>query len=138
MRELTEKQREFCRLVVTGSTKAEAYRKAFNRNDMTMDAARQAGNRLSRKAHVSAFCDTLRHEADSEAVLSRQERMTMLSNMARQSERAGNVADAVRSIKELNLMDGAYEPEKLEVSGALGVGAVVAALQERDLDLAGR
>lgn len=113
--ELTDRQREFCRLVVGGLSKAEAYRKAFKRPDMSQDAAYKAGGRLSKKEEVCAFLDTLRHEADSEAVLTREERMTMLSNMARQSERAGNVADAVRSIKELNKMDGAYEPEKVQV-----------------------
>lgn len=130
---LTDKQREFCRLVVAGHGKAAAYRQAFgSRNDRS---AATAAARLMKNVKVQEEINKLRGVRDENAVLSRRERMLMLTRMASESHRAGHVADAVRCIQELNKMDGAYEPEKVEVSGALGVGAVVAALQERDLEL---
>lgn len=45
----------------------------------------------------------------------RAERMRMLWGMACESRAAGNVADAVRCLGELNRMDGAYEPERVQV-----------------------
>lgn len=135
-RGLTDKQREFARLMVGGVSKVEAYRQAYGKPNMTAAAARQAAHRLSHNVDVLAYCDTLRQQADADAVITRRERMAKLSQMAIASQGAGNIADAVRCIQELNRMDGAYEPERVEVRGTLGVAQVVAALQGNPLDMA--
>ena len=44
------------------------------------------------------------------------DRMEMLWRMACDSEEAGDVNEAVNCVKELNKMDGAYAPEKIELS----------------------
>lgn len=134
-RELNDRQREFARLVVVGCNKSEAYRRAYNKPKCSAAAASKAADRLSKHEGILAFMDELRAERDASAVLSRQERMERLSRMALDAQEVGAVQAAVACIKELNKMDGAYEPEKVEVSGALGVGAVVAALQGRDLSM---
>ena len=135
--ELTDRQQEFARLVVMGCNKSEAYRRAYNKPKCSAAAASKAADRLSKNEGILAFIGQLREERDASAVLSRQERMERLSRMALDAQEVGAVQAAVACIKELNKMDGAYEPEKVEVSGALGVGAVVAALQGRDLELHG-
>lgn len=135
--ELTDRQQEFARLVVMGCNKSEAYRRAYNKPKCSAAAASKAADRLSKNEGILAFMGKLREERDASAVLSRQERMERLSRMALDAQEVGAVQAAVACIKELNKMDGAYEPEKVEVSGALGVGAVVAALQGRDLELHG-
>jgi len=129
--ELTDCQQEWCRLVVQGVSKVDAYRKAFNRSDMSAAAAAKAASRLSRKGDISAFMDTLRQRADLRAILTREERMRMLSSSASLCHEAGEVRDMVTCIAELNRMDGAYEPEKVEMKvEALSVSAVLAEVLE--------
>lgn len=130
MAELNDKQREWCRLVAAGVSRSDAYRKAFNRSEMSNDAARKAAHRLSQRDDVCHYLDKLRAEADAAAVLTREERMRMLSRSAVRCENGERYGEMAKMIAELNKMDGAYEPERVEVSGVLGVGAVVAALQE--------
>lgn len=133
---LTDKQREFARLLVTGVAQAEAYRKAFGANKKSEAAIRSCASRLAKNANVVQFCDILRHDCDVSAIASRQERMEWLTARMRECAAGGDIRGGVACIAELNKMDGAYEPEKLEVSGSLGVGAVVAALQQQTPGLA--
>lgn len=131
MAELTDKEREWCRLVAQGVSKAEAYRKAYNRNEMSAAAANKAAYRLSQKGDVLSFLDSLRTAADVAAVLSREDRMMMLSRMAVGSEENGDVNGAVSCIRELNKMDGAYaQPDGVQVNvqQGLSIGDVVASV----------
>lgn len=126
MAELSEQQREFCRLVVRGLPGAEAYRKAYGCGEKS---AESGASRLLRNAKVQEELSRLRGCADRRAVMDCQERMERLSKAAEDCQREGRYGEMQRAIAELNRMDGAYEPERVEVSGCLGVGAVVAALQ---------
>lgn len=65
---------------------------------------------------LSAAARELSRRRDARAVGDKAERMEMLWRMARDCEQAGNVGDAVRAIAELNKMDGAYEPERVQVA----------------------
>ena len=114
---LTDRQCEWCRLVARGVSKAEAYRKAFNRNDMSADAASKAAYRLSKHEGVQVFLDELRGMADVAAVLGREERMRMLSRCAVRAEEGGQLGDVVRCVAELNKMDGGYAAAEVKVSG---------------------
>lgn len=127
MAELSEQQREFCRCLARGLSGAEAYRKVYRCGEKS---AESGASRLLRNAKVAAELERLRQAADRRTVMSRQERMERLSYAAEECQREKRYGDMVRNIAELNKMDGAYEPERVEVSGVLGVGAVVAALQE--------
>ena len=68
---------------------------------------------------LTANAEELSRERDAQAIGDKAERMEMLWRMARDSEEAGNVSDAVGCIKELNRMDGAYEPEQVQVQAHL-------------------
>ena len=129
--ELTEAQREWCRLVVQGVSKGDAYRKAFNKNGASAAAVSKAANRLSNNAGILSYLSELRGQADRKAILSREERMRMLSSSASLCQEGGQVQDMVRCIAELNKMDGAYEPEKVAMEvQALSVSAVLAEVLE--------
>lgn len=117
MDELTDKQREWCRLVAAGVSKADAYRKAYGRKEMGAEAASKAAYRLSRNEGVLRYLDELRTRADDSAVLDREERMRMLSRCAVKAEEATRFNEVARLVGELNKMDGAYAPEKVELSG---------------------
>ncbi len=129
MSELNEEQREFARLLATGMKQSAAYRQAFDCEGMPPRIVAANARRLAKNADIQRYLASLRREADAPATIDRRQRMMVLSQMTLQAQEAGNVREAVACIAELNRMDGAYEPEKVEVSGNLGVAHIVAALQ---------
>lgn len=123
MAELSDQQREFCRLVAAGKCGRQAYAEAYG---CELKSAAAAASRLLKRDYIQAELNRLTAAAREEAshrnrererklIGEKADRMEMLWRMARDSEEAGNVADAVGCIKELNKMDGAYEPEQVQV-----------------------
>ena len=119
MAELSEQQREFCRRVAKGMCGRQAYAEAYG---CELKSAAAAASRLLKRDYIQAELNRLTAAArelsrkrDGEAIGDKAERMEMLWRMARDSEEAGNVGDAVRCVAELNKMDGAYEPEQVQV-----------------------
>ena len=132
---VTEKKKEFARLLVeVKMSKADAYRKAYKRKDLSNDAANKAAYRLSKDDVVLRMIDELNKQLDKSAVLTRQQRMEWLSRVV--TTPIGNVDSAsdlcqevsmdetgakfkmpsnIAAISELNKMDGAYTPQKMEV-----------------------
>ncbi len=130
---LNDRQREFARLLAKGMKQADAYRKAFDCKGKSESAIHSHASRLAKNGKVCEFLADMRKEADTEAVMSKRERMESLTRIAKRSEQY-KPREAIAAIAELNKMDGAYEPEKVELSGSLGVGAVVAALQQGEVE----
>ena len=132
---VTEKKKEFARLLVeVKMSNADAYRKAYKRKDLSNDAANKAAYRLSKDDVVLRMIDELNKQLDKSAVLTRQQRMEWLSRVV--TTPIGNVDSAsdlcqevsmdetgakfkmpskIAAIAELNKMDGAYTPQKMEV-----------------------
>ena len=93
---LNDQHREFCRLVVSGMS----HRRAYIAEELS---------RLREKARDRE------RKRDDKAIGDRESRMQMLWRMAQSSEETGNVNDAVRCLAEMNRMDGAYEPARVEL-----------------------
>lgn len=145
---VTEKKKEFARLLVEGKlSKADAYRKAYNRKEMSNDAASKAASRLSKDDEVLRMIDDLNAHLNQSAVLSKQERMEWLTRVVTTpvgevDEQSDLCQEAVASeqgvkvkmpgkieaIRELNRMDGAYEPQKVEVDAGESFMGLLAAL----------
>lgn len=126
---------EFARLVFGGMSKAEAYRQAFGKPELGAEAARKAGNRLSHDGYILERLKELGAQVDCRAVMDRQARMVWLSAQVLAVEPGAEppaVANAIRCIAELNKMDGAYEPTKVETRevGACTFEAVMAAVTD--------
>ncbi len=134
MKALNAQQMEFARLIAQGSKIAEAYRRAFDCSGKSQAAVTKAAQRLSKNVLVLDYVDTLRQETRREAIIDRVRRMELLSSMAEDCCEVGKVRESIAAIAELNKMDGAYEPQQVQVSGSLGVSAVVAALQAGDAE----
>lgn len=123
MGELTEQQREFCRLVAKGMCGRQAYAAAYG---CDLASAASSASRMLKRDNITAEINRLTaatREAAQERNAGRErkvigdkmDRMEMLWRMAQDSEEAGNVGDAVKCVAELNRMDGAYEPEQVQV-----------------------
>lgn len=135
MSKLNDKQLAFCRNLVQGMSQTEAYIKA----GYSARGARHHAARMVTNGNILEELARLRQEAESAAVMSRQERMEWLTRQVRMSEGADPtccVRDALSCVQELNKMDGAYKPEekKLEVTGEIGVSAILGALSAMDME----
>ena len=128
MAELSERQRAFYRYVVQGYSQAEAYVKA----GYSKRGARANAARMIAIDSVAAEVARLRKDAENDAVAGRRERMERLTKVVRGSDDY----KAISAIQELNKMDGAYKPEekKVEVTGNLGVSALLGVLGVVDME----
>ena len=123
MSELSEQQREFCRLVAAGKSGRQAYADAYGCD--LASAAASACRMLKRdyiQAEINRLTEATREAArernavrEKKVIGDKTDRMEMLWRMARESEAAGDINEAVNCVKELNKMDGAYEPEQVQV-----------------------
>ena len=116
---LNDQHREFCRLVVSGMSHRRAYMQVFG---CKVDVASACATKLVKRAYIAEELSRLREKArdrerkrDDKAIGDRESRMQMLWRMAQSSEESGNVNDAVRCLAEMNRMDGAYEPARVEL-----------------------
>ena len=112
--DLTERQREFARLIVSGERQAVAYRKAFDCNGKSEAAVRSDASRLARNANIIKLIAELRGQADSAAVMTWERRMELLSRQAEAEAKKGNWSGLIRIVDMLNKMDGTYETKKRE------------------------
>lgn len=130
--ELNDQQREFCRLIVAGQlSHGKAYRQAYHRDEKTSDAAcRKAASRLLQKAEVRELCEQLRKPLDRSTILSRQERMAMLSSLASSCAEGRDVRGAVASIAELNKMDAGGMSESENENQGMSLSAIIAAVMK--------
>lgn len=111
---MTEKAKEFTRLVVSGVKPPEAYRQAYGHPDM---GDRDAGKHAARLMANDGVCKKMMamdERMDMKAVAGKQRRMEVLSAMMEGCYKEGDVRGAVACIGELNKMDGAYAPERVE------------------------
>ena len=99
---VTEKKKEFARLLVeVKMSKADAYRKAYKRKDLSNDAANKAAYRLSKDDVVLRMIDELNKQLDKSAVLTRQQRMEWLSRVV--TTPIGNVDSASDLCQEVSM-----------------------------------
>lgn len=116
---LTKEQRLFCRLVaVEGMRQGAAYAQAFG---VKPNSAATLAGRLLKKVEIVEEINRLSTRAeevkDKAALWSKAERMERLQAWAEGAAEVGRIGDAVRCVDLLNKMDGAYEPERVEVTG---------------------
>ncbi len=128
---MTERQREFARLIAKGEKQGAAYRKAFNCMGQSETAVRSNASRLAKNDNIRRLIEELREQADSEAVMSRHERMVRLSRQAEEAAREGDRSGLVRVIDTLNKMDGAYKPERVRMENTMSIADIMDVLQAR-------
>ena len=107
MAALNDRQLRFARELLRGAKKAEAYRLAYDCSGMSADAVSSSAYRLAKNAEVKRLLEEQRQKLTHEAIMDRAARMRMLSEVARESQQAGDPRACVAAIAELNRMDGA-------------------------------
>ena len=152
--ELTEKQKEFARGLFDGMSQREAYKAAYDcskKKDKTVD---ELASRLSRNVKVKEYLASLNVKVEKSAILSKQERMEWLTRVVKTPigevdeesdlcqefrfdgetmSRTYKMPSKLGAIAELNKMDGAYEPEKIEVRSEFSFGSLLKSLPSSQL-----
>lgn len=123
---LSKEELDWCALVVTGVTRGEAVKKAFNRSDLSDAAARQKASRLSRKPEIVTELSRLRQATeqapvlrkDLPAILTRQEIMKKVLHVVDDAERDG---DKLKGLELYSKLAGYSQPEQsVKVNVAVG------------------
>ena len=143
---VTEKKKEFARLLVAEKlSKADAYRKAYNRKDMSNDAASKAASRLSKDGEVLRMIDELNAQLDRSAIATKQECLEFLTAVLRtpigevgedsplcqevaytDSGMRKKMPGKIEAVRELSKLAGYNEPEPVDVPGLSKIAAVLA------------
>ena len=101
---LTPKQDKFARCVAEGMTQADAYRTAYNVENMKDNTIHNEAYKLMTSQEITMRIKELRNEIDDEAIMSARERAIKLSEMAR----CGDPDTALKAMEMLNKMTGKY------------------------------
>lgn len=149
----TEKKKEFARLLVESKlSKADAYRKAYNRKDMNNDAASKAASRLSKDGEVLRMIDELNAQLDRSAIATKQECLEFLTAVLRtpigevgedsplcqevaytDSGMRKKMPGKIEAVRELSKLAGYNEPEPVDVLGLSKIAAVLAGTKQEHL-----
>jgi hypothetical protein len=100
---LTEKQESFAQLIAGGSTQADAYREAYDAENMTNDSVHQEASRVIKNLKVATRVKQLKEELEIHALWSKLDSVKVLSQIAKKGEREG---DKVNAVKTINSMHG--------------------------------
>ena len=131
---LTEKQELFVRKIIEGETQADAYRAAYSTQRMSDKTVWEKASRLMADDKVRARVKELRDQIAKESIMTAEERLKLLTRIARGKEKErvaipvegtiveGEVTPAIKTrinaVDVMNKMTGEYE---LKVKGALTV-----------------
>lgn len=102
---LTAKQEEFAKNIVQGMSQADAYRSAYDAEDMSDNAIYREASLLVDHPKVAQRIRELRGELAKPTIMSAQERLEWLSYLV--SADAGTT-DKLRAIDIMNKMTGEY------------------------------
>lgn len=104
---LTDKQEKFCLNIANGMTPGEAYREAYDTDNMSDDACRVEGNRLLKNPNVALRKNELRDKAASAFIMTAIQRKEWLTNLIANDVDA-NKTDKLKALDILNKMTGEY------------------------------
>lgn len=125
---------KFVQCLIAGMSQRKAYREAFKQSirwkDKTVDSKASDLLKNGDSGKVLERYKELLEQAQDEAILTRKERMVLLSNIARNGEKE---ADMIKAVDTLNKMDGLYI-QKTEVSGSVDIRKQYAEMSEEELE----
>ena len=103
---LTDKQEKFCKAIVEGMTQADAYRSAYDSENMADKTIYEAASRLMADSNIIARVQELRDLTAKASILTAQERLEWLSEIIRSKEES--TTDRLKASDQMNKMQGEY------------------------------
>lgn len=131
---LTEKQELFVRKIIEGETQADAYRAAYSTQRMSDKTVWEKASRLMADNKVRARVAELRDKIADESIMTAQERLKLLTRIARGEEKEkvavpcngeiieGDVTPAIKTrLSALDIMNKMTGEYVTKVEGSLSV-----------------
>lgn len=112
---LTQKQERFVGLVADGCSYTEAYRQAYNVENMQPDTIHRKACGLMQNGKVRARFTELQADTQRLALWRREQSIKTLAAIARDD--GANSSARVQAVRELNAMHGYNEPIKFDHGG---------------------
>ena len=127
---LTAKQEAFCQGIADGLGQADAYRAAYDAEDMKENSVYVNASKLMKNAKVMQRIAELKSQVQEKQLWSREMSVKALV----QAYREGSGSVKVAAVKELNAMHGYNEPAKLNINGNLVHKVVRQVIDDADAD----
>jgi hypothetical protein len=127
---LTAKQEAFCQGIADGLGQADAYRAAYDAEDMKDNTIYPLASKLMKNSKVTARIAELREAVQEKQLWSREMSVKALV----QAYREGSGSVKVAAVKELNAMHGYNEPAKVNISGSMVNRVVRQVIDDTDAD----
>lgn len=131
---LTDKQELFVRKIIEGESQADAYRAAYNTQRMSDKSVWEKASRLMADDKVRARVAELRDKIADESIMTAQERLKLLTRIARGEEKEkvavpcngeiieGDVTPAIKTrLNALDIMNKMTGEYVTKVEGSLSV-----------------
>lgn len=109
---LTAKQEAFAAAVASGKTQADAYRSAYNAENMKENTVWSKASVLMADGKVSARVDELRKALENKQLWTREMSVKALIGAYRE----GNPTAKIAAVKELNVMHGYAAPTRMDIT----------------------
>ena len=127
---LTAKQEAFCQGIADGLGQADAYRAAYDAEDMKENSVYVNASKLMKNAKITQRIAELKSQVQEKQLWSREMSVKALV----QAYREGSGSVKVAAVKELNAMHGYNEPAKISVNGNLVHKVVRQVIDDADAD----
>lgn len=126
---LTAKQEKFAQLVAQGHTQSDAYREAYDAENMTNDSIKIEASRLMDNPNVSLTVDKLKQGAAKRNEVTLDECVRGIREAVDMAKTKDDVNAFIKAYRELGLLAGLYV-EKKKVDGEFSL--VVKVANEKD------
>ena len=126
---LTSKQEHFCQSIADGMSQADAYRTAFDADNMKAETIHKRASELMANGEVSGRVSELKAKLAAKSLWTREMSVQALVSAYKIAKGKDNASGMTGAIKELNAMHGFNEPTKHELSGPNGGPVDIQAIQ---------
>ena len=122
---LTAKQEAFCQAVADGMNQSDAYRHAYNSDNLKPESLHVKASIVANNDKVRLRVKELKDALSQKALWTREDAVCELKEIAAMGKDGKQLGAATAAIKELNAMHGYNEPVKVEHSGSIGGLSIV-------------
>ncbi len=117
-KKLTPKQEKFCQNLAKGMNYSEAYKKAYNPPNMSMDSIYTEANKTMKLPHISQRTQELRQKQEQELVYTAKDSFLNLEFAQSQALEQGNMAAYLKAEELKGKLLGLYtEKRDIDIKG---------------------
>ncbi len=116
---MSPKQEHFAQCIADGMTQADAYRTAFDAENMKPETIHKRASELMTNGEVAGRVAELKEKLVTKALWTREMSVKALVSAYKVAQGANNSSGMTGAVKELNAMHGFNEPSKLDITGGL-------------------